>query len=333
MTEVLPMVRMVIRPVPIVLAATAVITGAGVVAAGVYGGVRRLRAEAQTRELWAAYSDRYSKHLAEHERTNVQLQAFGRQHEQVHNDVVLRMRDVLMRNNMQVRVSELLILDGVEFSTSLQVMAQPKLDLDPEGWAKGLVLSAQAGHTVWSFLRHGMNQIATASTGAAASDLHGAAREAAREAFMGGGTLASGGGGRALGGVLGKAVVGGIVVGSAGATAYKQGEKAMTEAEKHRRAFDLAIESLNVVDRLFHGVREQAQEKDHTLAWLAARASKAIDALGDGPLDPAIHGDRFELAWSLVKAVQQVAVAPVADENSNLDADTGRLIFKYRKPA
>lgn len=327
------MARMVMRPVPVMLAATAAVTGVSGAAGAVYGSVRRYRAEGQVRELWAAYSDRHNAHLAEHERTNEQLRVFGRKHEQVHDSVVLRMRDILVRNNMQVRVSELLVLDGVEFSTTLQVMAQPKLDLDIEGWAQGLLQSAQAGRTVWSFLQDGMNRIEVAGTGAAASELHGAARTAAREAYLGGGTIASGGGGRALGDLLSKAAVVGVAVGVGGAAVYKQGEKAMLEAEKHRTAFGLVIENLDVVDRLFQGVREQAQEKDRTLTWLAERASKAIDGLDDGPLDLVIHGDRLDMAWSLVKAVQKVAVAPVAGKDSCLDSDIGRMIFKYRKRA
>lgn len=327
------MVRMVLRPVPIALATTAVVTGAGGVAAGVYGGVQRWRAETQGREIWAAYEDRYNAHLAEHVRTNEQLQAFGRRHEQVHDDVVLRMRDILERNDMQVRVSELRVLDGVDFSTALQVMAQPKLDLDVEGWALGLIGSARVGRTVWDFLHEGVNQIASAGTDRPLSELRGVAQKAAREAVFGGGTIASGGGGRALGALLEKFAVGGIVVGAVGATAYRQGAKAMTEVEKCRAALGIAIAHLEVRDRLFSGVREQAKEKDDVLTQLAARASKAIDGLGTGRLDPAIHGDRFETAWNLVKAVQRVAVAPVADEDSNLDPDTGRLIFKYRKRA
>ncbi|HET6479584.1 MAG TPA: hypothetical protein VFG35_06005 [Actinoplanes sp.] len=116
-------------------------------------------------------------------------------------------------------------------------MAQPKLDLDVEGWAQGLLQSAQAGRTVWSFLQDGMNQIAVAGTGTATSELHGAAQTAAREAYLGGGTIASGGGGRALGDLLSKAAVVGVAVGVGGAAVYEQGEKAMTEAEKHRTAF------------------------------------------------------------------------------------------------
>jgi len=106
------MARMVMRPVPVMFAATAAVTGVSGAAGAVYGSVKRYRAEGQMRDLWAAYSDRHNAHLAEHEKTNEQLRVFGRKHEQVHDSVVLRMRDILVRNNMQVRVGELLVLDG-----------------------------------------------------------------------------------------------------------------------------------------------------------------------------------------------------------------------------
>ncbi|MEU6020827.1 hypothetical protein [Micromonospora sp. NBC_01739] len=302
-------------------------------AAGVYGHVQRMRAETQSRELWAAYEDRYNAHLDDHRRTNAQLRAFGRKHEQIHNDVVLRMRDILKRSDMHAKVSDLLVLDGVDFSTSLEVMARPKIDPDVEGWAQGLIHSAQAGYTVWGFLHAGVNQIANAGTGTPLANLRGIAQENARKAALGGGPIASGGGGMALGALVEKIAVGGIVLGAFGATAYMQGEKAMTEVERYRAAFGVAIADLDVRDRLFYGVREQVQEKDIVLTQLAVRASRALDALGTGRLDSAIHGERFETAWMLVKAVQEVANAPVADEDGTLDRNTGRLIFKYRKRA
>jgi hypothetical protein len=318
------------KAVPVVLMTAGAAAGGAGVAGVVAGDIKRVRAERQTLESWTAYEDRYRAHVAAQDQTNERLRAFGRSHEQVHDSVVLRMRDLLDRSGMRVDVADLHVLDSVEFSTTLQVRAQPKIDLDAEGWAQGMIDSARAGRTVWGLLHEGVNQIGRAGTGRPLEDLSGAAQEKARKAFLGGGPKSMGGGGQALGGWVEKVVTGGAVAFTVGAVAFQQGNKAQTEAERHRTALAVAVEGLELCDRLFDGVREQLVEKDHVLREVAARASKAIDDLGTGPLDPAIHGERFDIAWKLVKAVQQIAAAPVADEDGNLDPDTGRLIFKYR---
>jgi hypothetical protein len=314
------------------LAAGATAIGTGV-AGFVAGGVKRVRADNHLQQAWDAYELRYALHLAAKEQTNEQLEDFGQRHEQIHNTVVLRMRDIVQRTGIRVDVADLRVLDSVEFSTTLQVRSQPKIDLDAQGWADGIFASARTGQGVWDLLHGGVNQVGVAGTGRRLSNLSGAAQEKARKALLGGGPKYLGGFGEAMGGVVEKVLTVGGVVFVAGAGAFYQGHKAQTEGEAHELALAIAVENLEVCDRLFHGVRLQLVDKDYAVTEVAARASRAMDGLGDGPLDPAIHGERFDIAWKLVKAVQQIATAPIADEDGHLDPDTGRLIFKYRKTA
>jgi hypothetical protein len=321
---------MVLPRVPLLITASSAIAGGGGLVAGAVGGVQIKRAETQKRHHRASYEDRHNAHLAEHGRTNAELQSFGRTHERVHRDVVLRMRDFLERNGKQVLVREHLILDELDFSTALQVVALAKLDLDVEGWAQGVIRSALAGRATWAALHDGVKQFGNASTGTPLSALRGIAAERARLAYLGGGSLASGGGGMALGATVQKVAVAGPVLLVAGLTTMMQGTKARTEADEYRTAVGIAIAQLDARDELFRGVRKRAQEKHDVLTRLAAKAARALDQLGPERLDMAVHGERLQTALILVKSVQEVAAAPVADEDSNLDPNTEKLIFKYR---
>lgn len=187
-------------------------------------------------------------------------------------------------------------------------------------------MAAAAG----AILRKAVTQLAKTSTGTPASDLRGAAAERATLAFLGGGSLASGSGGMKLGATALNAAAADPSVLIAGLTVKKQGTKARTEADNLRTAVDVAIAQLDVRDQLLRGVRERAHELDDILIRLVSQATNALDLLESETFDIDAHGKRLEAALVLVKSVRDVATAPVADEDGNLDTNTEQLIFNYR---
>ncbi|WP_430782097.1 hypothetical protein [Actinoplanes sp. G11-F43] len=318
------------QPVPLALMAVGVLAGGGGATAGAIGGIRIKRAAARKREDATRYNDRHTAHLTEHEKTNVALQDFGRLHEQAHRQVVFRMRDFLVRQNKQVLMREHRILDGIDSSHVLQVSALPRFDGDIEDWARGILRTAAIGPAAWMALWHSVKQFARASTGTPINKLRGAAAERAGRAYLGGGSIASGGGGMALGTLVQRIAIGGLVLLAAGLTTWMQGSRKQTEADEVRTAVDIAVQKFAHRDELFRGVRLRAQEKHDVLSRLAAEATEAFDLLESEHFDMAVHGVRLQKALILVKAVQEVATAPVADEDSGLNPDTEKLIFHYR---
>jgi hypothetical protein len=263
------------------------------------------------------------------DRANAALQSLGRTQERAQRDVIFRMRDFLERHAKQVRAHGHLILDGVDDSNT-QVVGMAKLDPDVAGWVRGVVGSALVGGATPAVLRKAVTQLAKASTGTPISDLRGAAAERATLAFLGGGSLTFGGGGMALGATVLNVAVAGPSVLIAGLTVKNRGTKARTEADNLRTAVDVAIAQLDVRDQLLRGVRKRAHELDDILIRMVSQATNALDLLESEPFDIDAHGKRLQAALVLVKSVRDVATAPVADEDGNLDTNTEQLIFNYR---
>lgn len=320
---------MVLPLVPLVIIIGSGITGAGGVVAGAVGGVQVKRARTQIRHHTTRYENRHTTHLAKVDRANAALQSLGRTQERAQRDVIFRMRDFLERHAKQVRAHEHLILDGVDDSNT-QVVGMAKLDPDVAGWVRGVVGSALVGGAIPAVLRKAVTQLAKASTGTPISDLRGAAAERATQAFFGGGSLASGGGGMALGATVLNVAVAGPSFLIAGLTVKNRGTKARTEADNLRTAVDVAIAQLDVRYQLLRGVRKRAHELDDILIRLVSQATNALDLLESEPFDIDAHGKRLQAALVLVKSVRDVATAPVADEDGNLDTNTEQLIFNYR---
>jgi len=90
-----------------------------------------------------------------------------------------------------------------------------------------------------------VGMLATASTGTAISGLSGVAATNATLAWLGGGSLAAGGGGMALG----TAVLGGMVAGPliavTGLVMDSKAEKNLTEAYEYESEIDIGIEKIN----------------------------------------------------------------------------------------
>ena len=133
---------------------------------------------------------------------------------------------------------------------------------------------------------------------------------------------------------LGKTVGGLAAIGPAalvaGIAVKNQGTKARTEAERHETEVEVSIAALDTRDELLRGVQERAQELQVLTGRMIARAKDALDLLESEPFDMSLHAERLQTAFVLVKSVREVATAPVADEEGNIDAGTQRLIFTYR---
>lgn len=318
--------------VPLVPAALIVgggITGLGGVAAGTVGGVQIRNARARIHRQEARHATRHEAHLETVETTNEALHRFGRTQERALGEVIHRMRDFLVRHAKQVRANEHLILDGVD-GASVRVMSLSKLDPDVAGWVRGVVGAAGAGVATPVALSAAVVKYASASTGTPISELTGAAAEKARLAFLGGGSLKSGGGGIRLGKTAGSVVTVGPALLVAGLAVKNQGTKARTEADRHQTEVEIAVATFDTRDELLRGVQERARELDLLLNRMMSQAADALDLLESESFDIAVHAERFQTALILVKSVREVATAPVADEDGNIDVGTEQLMFTYR---
>jgi hypothetical protein len=287
----------------------------------------------QARDKLKASARRYEQRRAATEMrlaaTNLGLEHLGEEQEQALIDVVVRMAEFLRRHEKQVRQSEHLLVDGVD-ATMTRVPGLAGLDVEAVAWVTGALASTAVGAGVGSSVTAAASSFGVASTGAAISGLSGAAAESATLAFLGGGSLATGGGGMALGATalnfvtIGPALlVGGFVI-------KGQGSKARTQARLFEAKITLGIAELDEMDVRLAGIDARVREISDVLGKLKARGVAALDALESEPFEPERHAARFQTALMLVLAVRDVAATPVIDARGVLSGEAAELVVIYR---
>lgn len=321
---------MALPRVPLTIIVGGVITVGGGVVATVKGTLEMQRAKLANRAQAERYDARYQAHQAVVLQTNECLQAFGATQARARNEVTFRMRDFLERHAKQVQANEHLILDGVD-ACNTRVIGMARLDADVANWVRGILTAANAGRAAPSLAKAGAIKLARASTGNRIANLHGAAAEKATLAFFGGGSIKSGGGGIKLGGQMLNIVRVSPVILIIGLTVLGQGFKAKVSAEEFRAEVDVELARLDARDELMRGVQLRANELDDILVRLIDEATGSLDLLESVEFVMPDHAERLQAALILQRAVRDVAIAPVANEDGELDESTDDLIFKYRE--
>lgn len=171
-----------------------------------------------------------------------------------------------------------------------------------------------------------------ASTGTAISGLSGAAATNAMLAWLGGGSLAAGGGGMALGSII----LGGIYVAPAaligGLTIASQGQKALTQAEEYVQA--VACERSKVsgqIDFLFR-VRRRVKEVSEVTNDLYVRALAALRKLNPETLDVNSDEDmaRLTILDGLMRTLLDCTKVPVLGQDGLLNDDLSEFLSQCR---
>lgn len=316
--------------VPVVLIGVGVVSAAGGAANGIRGGLKMRRARRDAAEA----GDRYRIELGDTQMatdaTSARLQAYGDCQEAALGAVVQRMIDFMRRHDQTVseRASEL--LDGV--------MAEPQDvgefaggRVTAEGAAGRLATTAVASAATYTGVPMAVAAYGSASTGTAIAGLSGAAAQNATLAWLGGGSIATGGGGMALGAMALNAVAIGPAILIGGFVMNGQGEKALTEAQRYCAEVDSSVEEQQRLRTRLTLVDERAQELEELLENVVRRGTEALGDLELAkPFDPDAHAELFRRALSFALAVRDIVAVPVLDADGDIAPDTDRLLVLYR---
>ena len=320
---------MVLPLLPAALIGVGVVTGGSGLVLGLKGGYDIKKANDRIRKSGARYDDQRRKLEARETITNEALQTLGTRQAQVNREVVGRMADFLRRHEKLVSESEKLLVDGLE-PTSRTVEIEGGLGQDAVAWMRGIVGSAVTGVGVNAGVTTAVTTFAAASTGTAISSLSGAAATNATLAFLGGGSIATGGGGMVVGAAALNFVTIGPAVLVSGLVVAGQGEKAKTQARVNEAAVNEAIAEAQATTAAFDAIVARVEEIESLLDQLMARSTSALDLLESEPFDPDRHAGRFQQALTLTFAVRDVASAQVINESGDLNEETAKYKVKYR---
>ncbi|MDN8360064.1 hypothetical protein QZK58_12070 [Acinetobacter baumannii] len=254
-------------PLPVILWGAAAALGA----TGVFKGAKAVGSLKEAKEIGNEAESKYNLALYELEekkdKTNSALEELGRlklnifTHQIKHTiDVIKKSKEAsgkLENFESSISIDELKEMEAMVFN-SLRLEA---------GLLAGTTGGALAGLGAYS----SVGFLASASTGTAISGLSGVAATNATLAWLGGGSIASGGFGMA-GGMI---ALGGIVAGPAlaigGFMLASKAEEALTKAVDYAAQVDKAVAELDMLGVALIGIRQNVDEVTDTLNELVQR--------------------------------------------------------------
>ncbi|MDJ0554942.1 MAG: hypothetical protein QNJ68_10950 [Microcoleaceae cyanobacterium MO_207.B10] len=221
-------------------------------------------------------------------------------------------------------------LEGLDGISIEEIKEYKATALEAEKFAKGGFGAAAAGAAGGYGATTVATSVGVASTGTAISGLSGAAAWNATLAWLGGGSLAAGGGGMALGTL----VLGGITVGPALAVAGfvigGKGEKALTEAEEYKAKANVEIATLNEARDFLKQVKRRINELGYLVKDIDDRACLAMNELESRPFNKDRDAAKFQQVVLFIKALAEIMKTPVLDdEGKKLNPVTENIIEKY----
>lgn len=321
---------MVLPLVPLVLIGAGAASGLG----GLVTGARGAGKMREAGRIAEGAKANYEKALAQTHRavddTNAKVAAYGVEQDAARRQVLHRMAEFIRRHERQVSESAAVLLDGVEAEIGeiADFAGTIGLGLD---WLAGAAKAGFTGAATFTGIPAAVSALGTASTGTAISSLSGAAAQSATGAWLGGGSLAAGGGGVALGATALNFVTVGPALLVGGLVLNGQGEKAKTRANAYEAEVTIAVANQQTFRSLLATVDARVDELSQLLAQLVSRAVGSLAHLEQEPFDPERHAERFRRAMALTLAVRDMAATPILTSDGELNSETERLLIKYRE--
>lgn len=320
---------MVLPLIPAAAIAIGAAVGGGGLVLGGKGAYDIKKARGHIKEARAEYEAHRATTEQNISATNKRIEGLAALQQQAFNDVVLRMADFMVRNQRKIRESERLLVDGVDAEMAL-VPGLTGLSVDAKSWIGGAAASAASAVGTGAAATAAVTGFGAASTGTAIAGLSGAAAQSATLAWLGGGAVAAGGGGMAVGAVVLNVLMIGPALLVGGFVTKGQGVKAITQAKEFQAKVAVGIAELAATDANLTAVDDRAEELSTILRKLMALAVAALDLLESEPFEPQAHAQRFQRAMTLVIAVRDLASTPVIDDSGDLSEQSSNLTIKYR---
>jgi len=318
-------------PFPVVIATVAVaVSVAGGGAAAVDGGLRMRKSKAIVAAAKTHHEAAIARFRGVEHGVQTRAGAYGRQQLFAQVGTLGAWVQWLEANERRVKLVERSTVDGV----AVEIPNIPQLKshvVEGLSLLKGGAGAAAGAYAAYQAALWGIGSFAAASTGTAISGLTGVAATNATLAWLGGGSLAAGGGGMALGSIMltgiaaaPAALIGGFAVGV-------QGHKALTKATEIDANVAKAIAEMAVKEELLGKVETRIAELEDILEDINKRALEALGRLSGVDFDPDRHLEYFQQTALLMRALGEILSTPVVNSEGLLTSESLRVKERYAR--
>ncbi|NJM22385.1 MAG: hypothetical protein HC874_16505 [Richelia sp. SL_2_1] len=317
--------------IPLILGAAALATGVLGIGAGISGMADMDKAKEIGKKAQRNYEDACDYFNAEREETNQLARDYGEFQMDVVVHTIGRFVDFIEKNLGKANQSQQKFLEGFDGISVEQIKQYKTATIEAEKFFQGGIKAVGGAAAGYGGAMSLATSVGVASTGTAISGLSGAAATNATLAWLGGGSLAGGGGGMALGSLI----LGGITVGPAlmigGFVFAGEGEKALTKAREYEAKVNKATTEIDAIGDFLIQVRRRIFELADLLESLNNRAIKGLNQLESLPhFDPNQDAVKFQQVALLIKAISEIMKTPVLDNEGQLNPATATITGKYR---
>jgi hypothetical protein len=317
--------------IPLILGAIAIASAVVGVGAGAVGVADMNEAEEIGKRAQKRHDKAVSELKTEWEATNKLAEEYGQMQLDIMMRTIGRFVDFIERNMGKAKQSQKEFLEGLDGISVQQIKEYKTAVLEAEQFFKGGFNAIGAAAAGYGGAMSLATSVGVASTGAAISGLSGAAAWNATLAWLGGGSLAAGGGGMALGSI----VLGGITVGPAvligGFVLAGEGEKALTKAREYEAEANIAIAKIEAAKDFMQQVQRRIKELRDLVDSLNNLAVLGLNELESLPsFNKNRDASKFQQVGLLVKALAEIMKTPVLDSEGQLNPVTSTIQAKYR---
>lgn len=317
--------------IPIILGAAAIAASALGIGAGIAGVSDMNDAKKMGKSAQEQHERACNRLKNEWECTQNLAQEYGQLQLNIKIRTIGRFVKFIERIGQRGSLSDKQFLEGLEGISIQQINEYKAAALEAEQFVKGGFKAAGAAVAAGQGAVGLIGLFGTASTGTAIAGLSGAAAWNATLAWLGGGSLAAGGGGMAVGTV----VLGGIMVGPAlaigGFMLAGEGEKALTKAREYEAKVYTEIAKIDAAKDFLERVQRRIDELNYVVNNLNSRAVLGLNELESQAFERNQNADvrKLQQVALLVKSLAEIMKTPVLDSEGNLNPATAKIQAKY----
>lgn len=245
-----------------------------------------------------------------------------------------------MKQNNSIKEYE--ILEGVGIDNQ-EVQKMKGIDMATSKALKSSAtigaLGAAAAMGTPTLVTGAVSALATASTGTAISSLSGIAATNATMAWLGGGSLAMGGGGMAAGATALATITAGATAGvgliAAGLIASTYYSKKLTESKEFQKEVEINVENMEKLWGLLDGINKRTVELRYVTDQLTERIVDQLQLLEplvvDYDASNLYYNSVFQKAGLLAKSMSELGQTPLLDEDGSTSNQSASIIQKTYK--